>query len=231
MASTYPKGGPDPTRRGAIGRRPAGPALGILLLALWLAQAGAQVPISLDAESSELDLKNQQLVFSKARISQGDLRVWADTASSANLDFANATWELEGNVRIESTDGVVEASAATVRFENHRLVSARAFGNPARFERTPPDDEREIRGTAGEIALDATARTVTLTSNASVTDGANAITGKRLTYNLIEDRLLATSDGQTEDRVRVVIVPPEDTNESPGSDNGTEPPDEGDGLP
>lgn len=177
-------------------------------LGLGLGIASAQTPISLDAESSELDLKNQRLVFTSARISQGDLRIDADTAASDNLDFANAVWELEGNVRIQSADGVVEAGAATIRFLNHQLKSARARGQPARFQRTPPGNEREIRGTAGEIDLDAERRTVTLSNNASVTDGASAITGRRLTYNLVEDRLLATSDGAPDERVRVVIVPP-----------------------
>ena len=193
-------------------------------LALWLTAAPAQVPISLDAESSELDLKNQRLVFTNARISQGDLKVDADSAASENLDFANAVWELEGSVRIESADGVVEAASATLNFRNHRLVRALARGRPARFERTPPADEREIRGTAGEIDLDATGRTVTLTGDASVTDGASAITGRRLTYNLVEDRLLATSDGSPDERVRVVIVPPEEESE----DTPAEPPDNGD---
>ena len=190
-------------------------------LALWLTAAPAQVPISLDAESSELDLKNERLVFTNARISQVDLKVNADTAASENLDFANAVWELEGSVRIESADGVVEAAAATLNFKNHRLVRALARGQPARFERTPPANEREIRGAAGEIDLDAVARTVTLTGDASVTDGASAINGRRLTYNLVEDRLLATSDGSPDERVRVVIVPPEEEEGDPT----TEPPD------
>ena len=193
-------------------------------LALWLTAAPAQVPISLDAESSELDLKNQRLVFTNARISQGDLKVYADTAASENLDFANAVWELAGNVRIESADGVVEAATATLKFRNHRLVQALARGQPARFERTPPENEREVRGAAGEIDLDATGRTVTLTGDASVTDGASAITGRRLTYNLVEDRLLATSDGSPDERVRVVIVPPEEDDDEPA----TTPPDGGD---
>lgn len=182
-------------------------------LGLWACVAPAQAPISLDAESSELDLKNQRLVFTGARISQGDMRIDADTAASENLDFANAVWELKGNVRIQSTDGVVEAGTATIRFRDHQLESALARGQPARFHRTPPGDEREIRGTAGEIDLDAKARTVTLIDNASVTDGANAITGRRLTYNLLEDRLLATSDGAPDERVRVVIVPPREDEE------------------
>ena len=182
-------------------------------LGLGLSVASAQTPISLDAESSELDLKNQRLVFTGARISQGDLRIDADTAASENLDFANAVWVLEGNVRIRSADGVVEAGAATIRFRDHQLESALARGEPARFQRTPPGDEREIRGTAGEIDLDAKGRTVTLSDNASVTDGASAITGRRLTYNLVEDRLLATSDGAPDQRVRVVIVPPSEDDE------------------
>ncbi len=212
MASTSPK------------RRWPGltPVLGTAL-AFWMAAAPAQVPISLDAESSELDLKNQRLVFTNARISQGDLRVDADTASSENLDFANAVWELEGSVRIESVDGIVEAAAATLRFENHRLIRALARGQPARFERKPPENEREIRGSATEIDLDATGRIVTLTGDASVTDGASAIAGRRLTYNLVEDRLLATSDGSPDERVRVVIVPPEEED-----DDGTLPRDGGD---
>ena len=84
-------------------------AFALFALALPAAQALAvqaeQQAIALDAQSSELDYKNNNLIFRKVRISQGNMSVAADQAQATGLDFENSRWVFRGNVKITMEQG------------------------------------------------------------------------------------------------------------------------------
>ena len=66
-------------------------------------------PIVLDAQSADADLANNNVVFRKVRITQGDMAISADqgqgTKQRSRLDFDNSLWIFRGNVKIAMTDG------------------------------------------------------------------------------------------------------------------------------
>lgn len=105
----------------------------LALAALWVAcPAFAQeVPILLDAASTDFDRRNQRLVFEQVSINRGPLGIAADRADSSQLDFADSTWSFRGNVEIRSADAQVKAAEATMQFAGHRLRRATVDGAPA----------------------------------------------------------------------------------------------------
>ncbi|MEJ2523342.1 MAG: lipopolysaccharide transport periplasmic protein LptA [Gammaproteobacteria bacterium] len=185
----------------------AAAALLALAVVSWPA-AAQQGAIVLDADSTELDRKNDLVVFKQVRVVQGDIEISAARAESKALEFADSTWRFIGNVRIVTSEGEIASDAAAVRFADSRLTGATAQGEPARFRRAAREAEREtVSGTARQIEFDIPRQRVVLTGQATVQDGPREVSGGRLTYLMAEDRLIASSDESGDERVRVVIVP------------------------
>ncbi len=201
--------------------RPAGIAAALLVLMTpaWPA-AAQQGAIVLDADSTEVDRKNQQVVFRQVRVVQGDIAISAARAESAALEFADSTWRFIGSVRVSTSQGEIESDSAAVRFSNSRLTGVTAMGDPARFRRQAEAGEsRTVAGTARQIEFDVRRQQVVLTGQATVQDGPREVSGGRLVYLMADDRLIASSDESGDERVRIVIVPDE---QDAGGD-GTEP--------
>ncbi len=103
-------------------------SLGVFALVLStssaLAEHAEQQAISLDAQSSELDYKNNNLVFRKVRISQGAMSVAADQAQATGLDFENSHWVFRGNVKIGMEQGQLTADEANVTFAKKLIAKA-----------------------------------------------------------------------------------------------------------
>lgn len=188
---------------------------------------GQQQEITLDAASSDFDRRNERLLFREVRVQQGEMVIVADAAESRDLDFSRGTWTFTGNVRIESPMGTIESLQATVSFANHRLLKASADGTPARFSRRMPgEDERLVTGTANRIDFDLARGEIELAGQAALRDGVREVSGGRLLYRIDEDRLIASTDQEGGERVRIVISPPgEGENGNGGEDSG------GDGEP
>ena len=112
-------------------------ALVCLSLALPLSAALAahleQEAISLDAQSSELDYKNNNLIFRKVRISQGAMSVSADQAQATGLDFENSHWVFRGNVKIIMEQGTLISDEADITFAKKLLAKAVAAWSTWRF--------------------------------------------------------------------------------------------------
>ena len=197
-------------------------ALALLLAAPATAQ---QQEITLDAASSDFDRRNERLVFQQVQIQQGELTIAADRAETRDLDFSRGSWLFTGDVRISTPAGRIESGRATVSFADHRLTRATAEGGPARFERVMPGpEERRVTGTANRIDYDLAKDEVELAGAAELRDGVREVRGARLIYRIAEDRLIASADETGEERVRIVITPPEDNGAPPES-----PPPEEDG--
>lgn len=174
-----------------------------------------QQEITLEAESSDFDRRNERLLFRQVRIQQGDTVVSADQAESRDLDFSRGTWLFQGNVLIRSPMGDIEAARATISFAGHRLTRAAADGAPARFSRTmPPPEARVVTATASRIVYDLGRDELELAGQAVLRDGLREVSGGRLLYRISEDRLIASADDDGSDRVRIIITPPE-TDDNP----------------
>ena len=73
------------------------------------APKAAPEAIALDAQSFEMDLRNNNIVYHKVRIAQGATVVSADVGSATKQasgpNFDNSLWIFRGNVKITMDDG------------------------------------------------------------------------------------------------------------------------------
>jgi lipopolysaccharide transport protein LptA len=167
-----------------------------------------QQNISLDAQSSELDYKNNNLVFHKVRIAQGTMSVAADQAQATGLDFENARWVFRGNVKITMDQGQLAADDAEVIFAKKLLAKAIVNGKPASFEQPIAKTGKVARGRADSIDYDVAKGVVHLFKNAWLSDGQNEIRGESLKYNVLAQNLIGEGSDQGSQRVHIIITPP-----------------------
>ena len=187
-----------------------------------------QLPITVDAASSEVDYRTNTVVFTEVVISQGAMRVQADHAHASGLNFANSRWTFEGHVRIDAEPrGSLRADQAVVEFRDNRIARATANGTPAQFEQPRADSQQMARGHANEIVYDVNEGTVRLSEDAWLTDGINEISGPLLVYNIRAQRVQAATQSGTDQRVHIVIQPQGTPTAPPGkthSEPGKTPP-------
>jgi lipopolysaccharide export system protein LptA len=164
-------------------------------------------PIALDADSSEFDRQTGALLFRNVSIRQGTLAIAADTARVDDLDFADSSWDFNGQVRIDGEASHIRSETAVLKFRDHRLIQAAAQGRPATFEREKTDEFRALSGSAETIDYDLAGGILTLKGNATLVDGNNEINGAVLRYELASQKLIASSEGGGDTRVRITVTP------------------------
>jgi lipopolysaccharide transport protein LptA len=168
--------------------------------------------ISLDAASSELDLRTNNVVFRKVRIAQGAMSVTADqgqaTRQATGLDFDNSVWVFRGNVKITMETGQLTSDDAQINFAKKVLSKAVASGRPAEFEQRIEKTGKIAHGHAETIDYDSTKGIVRLLKNAWLSDGQNEIRGESLKYNVTEQSIIADAAEQGSQRVHIIITPP-----------------------
>jgi lipopolysaccharide transport protein LptA len=170
------------------------------------------LPIVLDAQSADGDLANNNVVFRKVRISQGDMSITADlgqgTQQKTRLDFENAVWNFRGNVKILVDQGQLTSDDAQINFFKQALSKAVVNGKPAAFEQHVEKTGKTAQGHADTIDYDAGKDVVHLSKNAWLSDGSTEIHGESLKYNLLAQSIVAEASEQGSQRVHIVITPP-----------------------
>ncbi|HXA36119.1 MAG TPA: lipopolysaccharide transport periplasmic protein LptA [Steroidobacteraceae bacterium] len=187
-------------------------AVALFALALPTTSAAAahveQQAISLDAQSSELDYKNNNLVFRRVRIAQGNMSVSADLAQATGLDFDNSRWVFRGTVKITMDQGLLTSDEAEITFARKLLAKAVVHGKPAAFEQPIAKTGKLAQGRADTIDYDVAKGVVHLSQNAWLSDGQNEIRGESLKYNVLAQNIVAESSEQGSQRVHIIITPP-----------------------
>jgi lipopolysaccharide transport protein LptA len=186
-----------------------------------LPPGNAQQPINLEAASSDFDYKNNSLLFRRVRITQGSLEVTAQQASASGLEFANAEWRLQGDVKIVVPGGMLQSNEARVQFRNNEIVSATIKGAPATFEQRLKANDQLARGRAASIDYDVKQSIVRLTGDAWLTDGQNEINGNTLVYDIARERVQANPNEKDPGGVHITINPP--ARKAPAPDKSTGP--------
>lgn len=173
------------------------------------AQTGrdSELPINLEAASSDFDYKNNALLFRRVTITQGTMQVEAEEARANGLNFENSEWNLSGAVRIRVPDGNLSSGEARITFRDNELSRAVVRGSPASFEQRLKSDQQLARGRASAIEYDVQAGTVRLTGKAWLSDGRNEIRGDTLIYDIGQQRVVANPTGQDPGGVRITINP------------------------
>jgi lipopolysaccharide transport protein LptA len=185
-------------------------ALGLMLLAdvgNGAGPKGSDLPINVDAKSSDFDYAKDTLLFRKVRVSQGTTSVEADEATATGLNFDNSRWVFRSNVKISVEGGSLTSDEAAVTFANNQIARAVITGSPAQFEQKLENSEDIAHGRAASIEYDFTTETIRMLQDAYLTDGHNDIRGQTLVYSIREQRVLANPSDQGDERVRITINP------------------------
>jgi lipopolysaccharide transport protein LptA len=187
-------------------------ALAWVALTLPASQAVAahveQQTILLDAQSIEMDFKNNNLLYRKVRISQGTMAVTADQAQTTGLDFDDSHWVFRGNVKITMNQGQLTSDEAEITFAKKLLSKAIVNGKPAAFEQRIEKTGKLAQGRAETIDYDVAKGVVHLSKNAWLSDGQSEIRGESLKYNVLAQNVIAESSEQGSQRVHIIITPP-----------------------
>jgi lipopolysaccharide transport protein LptA len=187
-------------------------ALGVCANAAAAPPARGRETIALDAQSSELDLKSNNVMFRKVRIAQGGMAVTADqgqaSGQASGLNFDDSVWVFRGNVHITMDQGELLADNAEIDFRKKLLSVARAHGRPAQFEQRIAKTGKVAKGRADTIDYDAARGVIRLIDNAWLSDGQNEIRGESLKYNVVAQSIVADAAEQGSKRIHIIITPP-----------------------
>jgi lipopolysaccharide transport protein LptA len=167
-----------------------------------------QQTIVLEAQSAEMDLKSNNLIYRKVHISQGNMSVGADQAQGTGLDFENSHWVFRGNVKITMDQGLLTSDEAEITFAKKLLSKAVVNGKPAAFEQRIAKTGKLAQGHADSIDYDVTNEVVHLSKNAWLSDGEREIQGESLKYNVLAQTIAAEASEQGSQRVHIIITPP-----------------------
>ena len=168
--------------------------LAAAVLAACAAAAGAQEPEQLPIEvesrgGTDFDYSNGVFKFYGITITQGAVRISADSAVANGLDIKDSSWEFSGTVRITMPDSKLASDSARVRFSGGEIASAAVTGKPATFEQQRKEEHAE--GHANQIDYDLKRGAVELTGDAWLTDGKTEVTGETLVYSTVNQRVVS----------------------------------------
>ncbi len=203
----------------------------LFLLSSLLGSAQAATPqsaITLDAASSEIDGRSNEVLLHKVIIRQQGYVIRADRARATGLDFENSHWVFSGSVDITTPDGHSTGDEATVNFADNRLQQAQLTGQPATFEQRNIDKTKEpaqpvlASGRANNMTYDFNKNTVRLTGQAWIQYNQNEFRGNSVTYDIPQRKVLARSEDQQGERVHITIKPNDKSNDKNGA-NTTDP--------
>lgn len=178
---------------------------------LFAQDADLQLPISLDADSTDYDGKRSMMMFRGLRLSQGQIGVVADEGRASKLDFQDSVWRFEGNVVIDVENGHIECDTADLQFIGHTLRIATIEGSPATFELRRPESDEVTYAEAGRLEYDLGTGVVKFSENAVITEGGNQISSSFLVYNITEQRINAQSSGDGDEKVKITYTPIDET--------------------
>ncbi len=153
------------------------------------AQEREQLPVQVEARSSDFDYQNGVLKFEAITITQGAIKITAERAVANGLDFKDSSWEFSGTVRITMPDSALASDSASVKFSAGEIVSAAVAGEPANFEQRRKD--QEAQGHAKRIDYDLKRGTVEFAGDAWLSDGKTELTGETLVYSTTNQRVVS----------------------------------------
>jgi lipopolysaccharide transport protein LptA len=153
-----------------------------------------------------LEYQRGKVLLRKVSIQQGAMRVQAELAEAAGLDFDNNTWVFSGNVIVQLPEGTLQAARATVQFRAGRIATAAVTGAPATFAQRADGASTGARGHATEIGYDAGSGDVRLHGDAFLSDERSEISSHTIVYS-IPQRSFRAEGNDGDDRVRGTIRP------------------------
>ena len=175
-------------------------SIAALLLAILNSCAWAQEEEATETSPSELE---SGVLDGPMTIPSSEAPMFID-AEDGKYDLRDGIIELINDVTIERGPMLIYADRAVMRQVEGEISEIELFGNPVQW-RDQLEDGSIVDGEANNIFFDVLANTVTLTQNAVIQHEQGRFTGDRLVYDLTNENLSGSSEG--DNRVRVVIEP------------------------
>jgi len=110
-------------------------------------------------------------------------------ADEVDIDFGSGKRTYKGNVKLRQGTIKLDADKLEVYFKDNQLQKAIAKGDPAKFEQQPDGKPLPVKGSAKYIHMDEIKNVVTLTRNAKLTQGQDAVNGKTIIYDMANDKM------------------------------------------
>lgn len=154
-----------------------------------------------------LEYQRSKVVLRQVSIKQGAMRVQAELAEAAGLDFDNNTWVFSGNVVVQLPEGTLQATRATVQFRAGRIATATVTGAPATFAQHADGVDGGARGHAAQIDYDADPGEVRLSGDAFLSDERSEISSHTIVYSIPQRTFRAAGNNDGGERVRGTIRP------------------------
>ena len=114
-------------------------------------------------------------------------------ADEFDMDFQTGVRIYRGNVVYRQGTIRLFADELVAYFKGDELQRAVARGNLAEFRQLPDDSESEIVGYGLRIELDEVNQVIILQDRAKVTQDTNTVTGKKIVYNMLTEKVKVTS--------------------------------------
>lgn len=153
--------------------------------------ASLMLMISMNAFAKIGDL--QQEVKIKAVSQTADIK-------NNQIIFFGPVEVVQGSIKIHAD----QLRAFSVEGENSKVLLA--TGNPATYSQIL-DDGRPASASAKEIRYEMATRTLTLTGTVTLDQAGSQVTGNLIRYDIIQQKLIAESSGNGDDRVITIIQP------------------------
>lgn len=147
-------------------------------------------------------------------ISSGALALTTDPQQPIHIDSDHQHLDMKTN--IVTFTGNVELRQGSILLHADKVIVTRpssqegyeiidAYGKPATFEQTM-DDNKKINGEAFELRYEVGKSSLTMLKHAVlIQEGGNQVEGKKITYNINQQLLVAESDSSS--RVTTVLQP------------------------
>lgn len=164
--------------------------------------------VVVNGDAVNANYKTNNIQLRNVVISRCDIRVAARNARATGLDFDNARWTFDGDVRINvERRGSLRSDQAVVDFRNNEISKATITGSPAEFEQKRGDAGAMAQGRAGEIIYDVAAGTVKLSEDAWLSNGGTEIRSPQIVYDIRKEQVQSSTPPGGNGRVHITITP------------------------
>lgn len=110
-------------------------------------------------------------------------------ADEVEMDFRSGLRTYKGNVIVEQGTLYIRGDKMVVKVKDEAMESATVWGSPAKFRQRPDGKDEDVEGEGKKIILNEKDNTLTLITNASLTQGGQTARGNFIAYDMANDTL------------------------------------------
>lgn len=135
------------------------------------------------------------------------------SSDSALFDKLAGKVVYSGNVKMQQGTLKIEADKLTINRNEQGLDKVIALGKPAKYEQILNDVDGKTHAYGETIIYDTPSQELTLLESAGLEKQGNVFAGDKIVYLIKEQRVKAESP-QKDERIRMVIQPKKESNDS-----------------